>query len=73
MKCGIQTVSVRFLQRFRLEGQDIVIFPTDGTDRLITPAGHIVQHALVYPVQRDLISKRRTVIKGQGFKPGEPP
>jgi hypothetical protein len=25
VKCGIQTVSVRFLQRFRLKGQNVVI------------------------------------------------
>ena len=68
VKGGIQTVSVRFLQRFRLEGQDIVICLTSSTDRLIPPAGQIVQHALIYPVERDLIGKRRSVIKGQRFK-----
>lgn len=35
MKCGIQTVSVRFLQRFRFKCQDSVICLTDGTDQLI--------------------------------------
>lgn len=71
VKCGIQAVSVRFLLRFRHKGHNIVVRLTDSTSRLFPPAGHLVQHTLIYPVQRDLIGKRRPVIKGQGFKSGK--